>query len=120
MKVLCSALLAGLLSISCIARAEAQVGVTYSDLSTSLTTAVTNCLRPGNYKVVLMQNISSGNIGFCYRSVPGTACTPAIGTKGTFTLAAGVTYSWPLNNAPNNGLDCIHASSGDVSIVAGR
>lgn len=118
-RLLRLALLAGAFS-SLLTEAEAQVGVNYSDLSSSLTTAASNCLRPGNYKAVILQNISSGNVGFCYRSAPGTACTPAIGTKGTFTLAAGATYSWPLNNAPVNGLDCIHASSGDVSVVAGR
>lgn len=115
-----SLLLAGIALVLANGPTLAQVGITYTNLGVSLTTATTNCLRPGNYRAVIMQNVSGGNVGYCYRSAPATACTPAIGSAGTFTLAAGATQTWPLNNAPRNGLDCTHASSGDLSVVAGQ
>lgn len=103
--------------------AEAQVSLTYSDLSTSLTTTAANCVPPdASRKALIFQNISGGNVGFCYRAAatPSTACTPAIGTAGTFTLAAGVIYTWPAPNAPRNGLDCIGATTNAVSIASGK
>jgi len=121
-RILAVALLGAISSLA-PSGAWAQVGLTYSDLSSTLTTTAANCVPPdASRKALIIQNLSGGNIGFCYRAAatPGTACTPAIASAGTFTLATGVTYTWPLGNAPTNGLDCIGAGSAATSIVSGK
>lgn len=102
----------------------ASAQVTQTDLSVNLTTTQANCVPPdSSRKVLSIQNLaSSGNIGYCFRTAaaPSTACTPVIGTKGTFTIPASGLYYWPYGSAPVNGLDCIASTSIAASITSGK
>jgi hypothetical protein len=95
-----------------------------TDYSATLTTTPTNCVPADKtIKTLIINNVSAGNIGYCYRlaATPATPCTPAIGSAGTYTIPNGVApFLWPYGSAPTNGLDCIGASSNVVGIAVGR
>lgn len=88
-----------------------------SDTVTTPTLSVTsgNCLAVNGYRRSLTLDNSGGsiNIGYCQTNpaTPSSACTAAIGTAGTTTLAAGALHYWRAGAAPQNQF-CFIAASG--------
>lgn len=86
--------------------------------SETLSTASGNCIQPNPLRRSLMID-NTGNaiiVGYCeMANVPpgqqGTACTAAIGSAGTTSVAANSNFFWPAGSAPTNGL-CFIAASG--------
>jgi len=90
------------------------------DVVTSLTlsTSSGNCIQANTLRRSLTLD-NTGNaiiVGYCeMASVPpgqqGTACTAAIGSAGTSSIAANASAYWPAGSAPTNGF-CFIAASG--------
>jgi hypothetical protein len=81
-----------------------------------LTTAPVNCVAAsGGRKTLAIHSpiTNTVNILYCVRSAntPSTACTPATGQPGTYTIAPNEKLFWPYGSAPSNGFDCAAASS---------
>lgn len=112
-----------LLTVATTATAQ-SLNTVVTDYSATLSTTPSNCVPADRtIKTLIINNVSAGNIGYCYRAAatPSTPCTPAIGAAGTYTIPNGVApFLWPYGSAPTNGLDCIGASSNVVGIAVGR
>ncbi len=116
-------LLAGAVGLVLVpALALAQTALTWSDLSTTLSTAAINCVpASSSRKTLSIANPNTVNMGFCYSANTSAPCVPSIGTVGTWTIAPGTLFFWPSGSAPLNSMSCILASgSGFVSIATGQ
>lgn len=78
-----------------------------------------NCLpSQANYRTFALQNLSSVNMGYCFRSSPSTPCTVSIGSAGTWTLYPSQLISWGNGEVPTSGMDCAIASSTGILDIA--
>lgn len=105
--------------------ALAQSSVKEDDFSTTLSTAPKQCVSPdSSIKTLSIQNLDAAiNIGYCFRNknTPSVACTPTVGTAGTYTVGPGSLFYFSYGGAPTNGLDCVAASgTPNISISVGH
>lgn len=96
------------------AKAAGQAGVADTITASTITVTSGNCLGQNNFRSTLTLDATgaSANIGYC----EGPACTAAIGTAGTTTLAFGSLHYWPAGSAPI-GAFCFVAASGSQPLT---
>lgn len=108
-----NAALLGALGVVCVALA-AHAALRSQVTTATVTTSSGNCLAGNNFRLSLTLDATgaTANLGYC----EGPACTAAIGTVGTTTLAAGTMHYWPADSAPSSAF-CFIAAAGSQPLT---
>ncbi len=103
-----------LLSLMTTQSLAAEPGVANTVTAATITNTSGNCMANNNKRSSLTLDATAAavNIGYC----EGEACTAAIGTTGTTTLAAGSLHYWPAGSAPRSAM-CFIAASGSQPVT---